>query len=142
MNLEKFRSRIQKRLTVMMILVGAFVVLCLIAGNMGTHPSASMLMGMGTGGGLMALVVVIQQSKTLKDEKKLRQLYIQEHDERMIAIRQKAGYPMVIILSVGVAAAAVVAGCFNEVVMETLLTVAVVQLLVSLGLKIWYTKTM
>lgn len=142
MNLEKFRSRIQKRLTVMMILVGAFVALCLIAGNMGTHPSASMLMGMGTGGGLMALVVVIQQSKTLKDEKKLRQLYIQEHDERMIAIRQKAGYPMVIILSAGVAAAAVVAGCFNEVVMETLLTVAVVQLLVSLGLKIWYTKTM
>lgn len=142
MNLEKFRSRIQKRLTVMMILVGAFVALCLIAGNMGTHPSASMLMGMGTGGGLMALVVVIQQSKTLKDEKKLRQLYIQEYDERMIAIRQKAGYPMVIILSVGVAAAAVVAGCFNEVVMETLLTVAVVQLLVSLGLKIWYTKTM
>ena len=142
MNLEKFRSRIQKRLTVMMILVGAFVALCLIAGNMGTHPSASMLMGMGTGGGLMALVVVIQQSKTLKDEKKLRQLYIQEHDERMIAIRQKAGYPMVIILSVGVAAAAVVAGCFNEIVMETLLTVAVVQLLVSLGLKIWYTKTM
>ena len=142
MNLEKFRSRIQKRLTVMMILVGAFVALCLIAGNMGTHPSASMLMGMGTGGGLMALVVVIQQSKTLKDEKKLRQLYIQEYDERMIAIRQKAGDPMVVSLSVGVAAAAVVAGCFNEVVMETLLTVAVVQLLVSLGLKIWYTKTM
>lgn len=81
----------------------------------------------------------MQQSKALRDEKKLRQLYIQEHDERMIAIRQKAGYPMVVILSVGVAAAAVVAGCFNELVMETLLTVAVVQLLVSMGLKIWYT---
>lgn len=52
MNLEKFRRKVQKRLRVMMILSGAFVALCLIAGKQGTHPSASLLMGMGTGGGL------------------------------------------------------------------------------------------
>ena len=107
MNLEQYRKKVQKRLTVMKILVGAYMMLMLTGGLLGKHPSASMLMGMGTGGGLVALVVIIQQSKALKDEKKLRQLYIQEHDERMMAIRQKAGYPVVVYLSLAVAAAAI-----------------------------------
>ena len=132
----------QKRLQVMMFLVGVFVAASLIGGRLGTHPSASMLMGAGTGGDLVALVIIIQQSKALKDDAKLRQLYIQEHDERMIAIRQKAGYPVAVFLSVGVAAAALIAGCFDEKVMMVLLIVALVQMLVCLGLKWWYSKTM
>lgn len=142
MNLDKYRKMVQKRLLVMEILVGIFVVLMLVGGSLGQHPSAGMLMGMGTGGGLVAIVVIIQQSKALKDEKKLRQLYIQEYDERMIAIRQKAGYPVVVYLSLAVAAAAMIAGCFNVTVMLTLMVVALGQLLVCVVIKFWCMRHM
>lgn len=142
MNLDKYRKMVQKRLLVMEILVGIFVVLMLVGGRLGQHPSAGMLMGMGTGGGLVAIVVIIQQSKALKDEKKLRQLYIQEHDERMIAIRQKAGFPLVVYLSVAVAAVAMIAGCFDEKIMWVLMCVAFVQLLVCMVIKFWCMRRM
>jgi len=142
MNLDKYRKTVQKRLVVMESLVGAFIVLLLAGGMLGKHPSASMLMGMGIGGGLVALVVIIQQSKALKDEKKLRQLYIQEHDERMMDIRQKAGYPVVVYLSLAVAAAAIIAGCFSETVMLTLMAVALLQLLVCMAIKFWCMRHM
>lgn len=142
MNLEQYRKKVQKRLTVMKILVGAYMLLMLTGGLLGNHPSASMLVGMGTGGDLVALKVIIQQSKALRDEKKLRQLYIQEHDERMMAIRQKAGYPVLVYLSLAVTAAALIAGCFNETVMLTLIAVAMLQLLLCVTIKFWCMRHM
>lgn len=142
MNLEQYRKKVQMRLTVMKILVGVYMVLMLTGGLLGNHPSASMLVGMGTAGGLVALKVIIQQSKALRDEKKLRQLYIQEHDERMMAIRQKAGYPVLVYLSLAVTAAALIAGFFNETVMLTLIAVAMLQLLLCLAIKFWCMRHM
>ena len=74
----------------------------------------------------------------LKDEAKLRLLYNEENDERMKLIRAKAGVPMVLILSMALVLASMFIGYWNETAFVVLIGVALFQLLVSLGVKLYY----
>lgn len=89
--------------------------------------------------GSLALVFWLMKYRTaLKDEAKLRLLYNEEKDERMSAIRAKAGIPMVLILSMTLVLGGMIIGYFNETVFVVLIGVALFQLLVSLGVKLYY----
>lgn len=143
MNLEAYRAKVQRRLVLMRVMVVLFLIVLLVVPRLtGETEFSSFASGGSVGGGLVALVALFQQSKALKDDKKLRQLYIAEHDERLQAIRAKAGQPMVLYLSAGMAMTAAVLFFFNVTVAATLALAAAAQSLVSLAVKLYCMKTM
>lgn len=149
MNPTAYKKTVEKRLNLMCILVACFLIIMAATNYFVDLPEddprnfiPGMLAGMGCGGSIVALFIIMQQSKALKDEEKLRQLYIEEHDERHRMIMQKAGQPMVIYLSLGLVAAGLIAGFFNITITITLTAAAICQLLVSNVLKFIYCKKM
>ena len=80
--------------------------------------------------------------KALKDDTALRRLYNQEHDERMQAIRARAGIPVTLFMGVALMGAGLVATFFNMTVSLTLVAAGLVELLVSLAIKFWCMRTM
>ena len=102
MNLTAYKKTVEKRLNLMRILVALFLVIMAAVNIFVELPEddprnfiSGMLIGMGCGGSIVTLFAIMQQSKALKDENKLRQMYIEEHDERHRMIMQKAGLPLV-----------------------------------------------
>jgi hypothetical protein len=85
---------------------------------------------------------IIKLSLAINDETKLKVLYNKEHDERLKAIRNKAGAPMIVVTSVLMVLAAIVAGYFNIVVFYTLVIAVAAQLSVSAIVKLYCMKTM
>lgn len=143
MNLETYRKKVQRRLVWMRLLAVIFVVAELVGSRFVPDGNASnYVWGLCVGGGFVALVALFQQSKALKDDEKLRKMYIEEHDERQMAIRAKAGQPMVFFLSMGLVMIAAVVFFFNEVVAATLALAAAAQCLVSLVVKLVCMKRM
>lgn len=98
--------------------------------------------GLILGIGLLTLRQTIKLSIVVKDEKKLKMLYNEEQDERLKSIRSKAGMPMLMITSVMMLIAAIIAGYFNVVVFYTLIIAAIVQLSIGTIIKLYYMKTM
>lgn len=86
------------------------------------------------------LFVSIKYKKMLNNEQQLQDLYNSEHDERKILIRQKAGFPVIWILSMTILLGAIIAGYFNVIVFCTLLFVAIAQLIICALLKLFYSK--
>ncbi len=149
--MEKFKQSIKRRITLLSIMVLVFMALgiqgYLMSGN---TESASMSdgivsgfqLGLIFGIGIRALIEIITLSRAMKDEKKIKILYNKENDERMKTIRSKAGMPMVMITSVMMLTAAIVAGYFNIVVFYTLVIAAMVQLTIGASIKLYLMKTM
>ena len=143
MNLEAYRKKVQRRLVIVRVLALIFIVVELTVSRWIAESNATnFIWGGCIGGAFVALVVLAQQRKALQDDEKLRKLYIEEHDERKQAIRAKAGLPMVVYLSLGMAMTAAVVFFFNETVAITLALAAVAQMLVSLMVKLVCMKRM
>lgn len=83
---------------------------------------------------------VIKINKARDDYSLLRQMYIEENDERQILIRLKSGYPILTNLSLAIFLFAILAGFINKAVFITLLSVGVIQLLVSKAIKLYWTR--
>lgn len=98
--------------------------------------------GFASAGSIVLVFFIVRYSKAVKNEEKLRILYNQEHDERMSAIRSKAGAPMVVILSLLLVFAGMIAGYFNKTVFYVLICAALGQLLISLVVKFYYKMKM
>ena len=102
----------------------------------------SFQVGVGASGIIILAETLFRYRRALKDEEKLRLLYNQENDERMKAIRAKAGVPMVLVLSLALVLGGMVIGYWNETIFVVLICVALFQLLVSLGVKLYYKMKM
>ncbi|MDW7660777.1 MAG: hypothetical protein SCL54_05030 [Bacillota bacterium] len=149
--MEKFKQSIKRRIMLLSILV----IICLALGIQnfvmtGTTENGSMSDGIVSGFqfglifgiGIRAMIEIIMLTKAMKDDKKIKLLYNKENDERMKVIRSKAGMPMVMITSVMMLTAAIVAGYFNIVVFYTLVIAAMVQLTIGATIKLYLMKTM
>lgn len=98
----------------------------------------------GASCGLAAVMLfgVIRNIRAMKDEKKLKKLYVKEHDERNIQIQILArNTAMQILLLVGLAAT-VIAGYFSMTVSTTILICILVSSSTSLLLVGYYNKKM
>ena len=96
----------------------------------------------GASMGILGLILfgLVRNSQALKDEKKLKKLYIKEHDERTIQIWTAArAEAMRLFLLIGLAAA-VIAGYFSIAVSLTILVCIVSLSLLGVGFKIYYSK--
>ncbi len=141
----------QKKLKFRMLLFGILILFCLVIilinqlGTALTYTEClaySFQRGFSAAGILVLVIWMIKYRAALKDEAKLRLLYNQENDERMQAIRAKAGIPMVLILSLALVLGGMVIGYWNETVFVVLIGVALFQLLVSLCVKVYYRNKM
>ena len=91
---------------------------------------------------ILLAVMIIRYNRALGDERHLQLLYNREHDERMRLIRQKAGMPILMVTSLGMVVAGVVAGYFNAVVFMTLIGAALIQLVVAVAVKLYYVRVL
>ena len=145
--MDQFKKKLKTRITLLCAVLLLFVAILLY------HPfgassalkrslAFSFQCGFSAAGSLALVFWLMKTRRALKDEAKLRLLYNEENDERMSAIRAKAGIPIVLILSMMLVLAGMVIGYFNETVFVVLICVALFQLLVSLGVKIYYVRKM
>lgn len=96
--------------------------------------------GISCGVFALLLVVLIRNRRALKDEKKLKALYVKEHDERTIQIQALArSTAMQCLLWLGLVGTAV-AGYFNFTASITILCCTFVSSSVSLFLMNYYSK--
>lgn len=146
MNLDQYRSKIRRRMNAFR--AGWLFYLLLMASTrfapaaVTEHPAYAGIMGFLAGGLLVGIFGMAKFHRALKDEAALRRLYNQEHDERMQAIRAKAGIPVTLLMGVGLMTAGLVATFFDMTVALTLVAAGLVELLVTLALKAWYSRTM
>lgn len=98
--------------------------------------------GLTLGLGVSALPLIIRYKKALESEEKLQLLFNKENDERMKAIKSKAGMPMLLITSFIMIIIAVVIGYFDVVVFYTLIVAALCQLVAACIVKFIYMRLM
>lgn len=149
--MEKFKSKVKRRIilfsgmTLITALLGVysfFVVGSPEKGSMSDGIILGFQFGIIFGIGMLSLLQIIKLGMVIKDDKKLKMLYNQEHDERLKTIRSKAGIPMLMITSELMLIAAIISGYFNIVVFYTLVIAAIIQLSIGVILKLYYLKTM
>lgn len=90
----------------------------------------------------VVLTNLIKYQKALKNSEKAQNLYIEETDERTKAIRAKAGMPLLPICSLLMITASMIVGYFSNAAFISLVIAALVQLLISGFIKIYYQKNM
>lgn len=91
---------------------------------------------------LLCVYLIFRYSQCIKDDKKLKLLYNNEHDERMKMIKSKAGLPMIQITSIIMVVCGVIAGYFSDIIFMTLIIAALIQMIICKVVKIVCTKTM
>lgn len=96
------------------------------------------LSGFMAGLSILLAVVLLRYNRAMSDSRRMKEAYIKENDERLILVRQKSGAPILIITSVIMMLAGVLAGCFNSTVFCTLVAAAICQLLLCVVLKFYY----
>ena len=141
--MELFKKKIKARIILLCTVLLLFVAI-LLYNQFGASDALkdslafSFQCGFSAAGSIVLVFWLMKYRGALKDEAKLRLLYNEEKDERMSAIRAKAGIPMVLILSMALVLGGMIIGYFNETVFVVLIGVALFQLLVSLGVKLYY----
>lgn len=91
---------------------------------------------------ILSVIQIIRYGAALRDDLKLALLQNSETDERMKAIRAKAGQPFVLIVSLITLIASIIIGYFYPVAFYTLVAVVAFQNIVSGIIKITYMKKM
>lgn len=98
--------------------------------------------GAVTACGLMAAILIFRYRITLKNEKKLKLEFNKENDERRKAIRAKAGLPIILVTSVLMIIAGVIAAYFNSAIFIALIVAAICQMMISGIVKMIYMRKM
>lgn len=98
--------------------------------------------GILTSGIVMSVIIVIRYSRIIKDDTKLKMEYNRENDERMKAIRSKAGMPMIMFTSVGMIIAGILLSYYDPFIFKVLSMAAACQLTAAVIAKAYYTRTM
>ena len=97
-----------------------------------------MTMGMSAGIMIVLIVFLVRNILALKDEKRLKKLYVEANDEREIQIWTAArSTAMQIFLMFGVVAA-IVAGYFSMTVSITIIACMFIQSMIGMGCSMYY----
>jgi len=132
----------------MFSIIMLFCVVILLINQFGTietqteSMAISFQVGFAASGCIILAIWLLKYRRALSDEGKLRLLYNQENDERMKAIRAKAGVPMVLILSLALVLGGMVIGYWNETIFAVLIGVALFQLTACMLVKFYYMQKM
>lgn len=144
--MERYKKTLKTRIALFRIVILLNVILSVSLRFMDTKgkiPNAvrnitDFQTGFMLGLAIVSLFILIKYCKLLKNERMLKEAYLKETDERMILIRSKAGMPALLITSVIMISAGIIAGYFNIIVFYSLLATGVCQLLLGVSLKFYY----
>lgn len=145
-NLQNYRKEIARRISLLVV----FCVIALLAIVLGAvflkdiSPSKAdttdYVLGFFTGIELVCLFYMGCLIRAYRDEKYLKEMYTKETDEREILIRMKSGKEIVPILSFVIAVIACVMSYLNYEVFIALTAVAIAQIIITVILKIYWSK--
>ena len=145
-NLQNYRKEIARRISLLVV----FCVTALLAIVLGAvflkdiSPSKAdttdYVLGFFTGIELVCVFYMGCLIRAYRDEKYLKEMYTKETDEREILIRMKSGKNIVPILSLVIAVIACVMSYVNYEVFIALTAVAIGQIIITLILKIYWSK--
>lgn len=145
-NLQNYRKEVARRISLLVV----FCITALLAIVLGAvflkdiSPSKAdttdYVLGFFTGIELVCLFYMGCLIRAYRDEKYLKEMYTKETDEREILIRMKSGKDIVPILSFVIAVIACVMSYINFEVFIALTAVAIAQIIITLILKIYWSK--
>ena len=145
-NLQNYRKEIARRISLLVV----FCVIALLAIVLGadflkdisleTTDRTDYVLGFFTGIELVCIFYMGCLIRAYRDEKYLKEMYTKETDEREILIRMKSGKDIVPILSFVIAVIACVMSYVNYEVFIALTAVAIAQIIITLILKIYWSK--
>ena len=145
-NLQNYRKEIARRISLLVV----FCVIALLAIVLGadflkdispnTTDRTDYVLGFFTGIELVCVFYMGCLIRAYRDEKYLKEMYTKETDEREILIRMKSGKNIVPILSLAIAVIACVMSYVNYEVFIALTAVAIAQIIITLILKIYWSK--
>ncbi|MDO5037867.1 MAG: hypothetical protein Q4E37_06180 [Tissierellia bacterium] len=143
-DLANYKKEIHRRIGVLVVLV-VLALLALLFSNFylkkifpDQEGVNDFVVGFFTGLELIPLVYMGVLGRALKDEDRLKKMYLKETDEREILIRMKSGVALVPFLSMVLVVASLVVAYISYAAFVTLMVVALIQILVSLGLKVYW----
>ena len=144
---KEVRGRMWQTLVITVVLVALLIVVCsgVIPMRNGDQRAADFLAGFQVGL-LITLTVaevyyLMRYVTALSDDKKLKKLYYEEHDERKLYIEQISGQKSQHITIVILIVAAVLVGYYSIEAFVALVAAVAVTGLVGIGVKIYYEKT-
>ncbi len=144
--MEVYRSKLKRRILLLSILVLFSAVLGVYDVFFQTDISKSGIFcfqcGLTTAIAIIAAIQIMRFKGVLSNDEKLKVQFNKENDERLRAIKAKAGMPMLMVTSIMIIVAAIIAGYFNTVIFITLVSVALFQLIFGLLVKLLYMKKM
>lgn len=146
MNLDTYSGQLKSREKIYKLYIGLTLIFIFIGERLLKDKFAyndfifGFIYGLVIGMELFCVGKVIKINKARDDYSLLRQMYIEENDERQILIRLKSGNPILVNLSLAIFLFAILAGFINKAVFVTLLSVGVFQLLVSKAIKLYWTR--
>ena len=145
-NLQNYRKEIARRISLLVV----FCITALLAIVLGAvflkdiSPSKAdttdYVLGFFTGIELVCVFYMGCLIRAYRDEKYLKEMYTKETDEREILIRMKSGKNIVPILSFVIAVIACVMSYVNYEVFIALTSVAIAQIIITVILKIYWSK--
>ena len=143
--MEKYKRTINNRIYLLALVVLIAVALGIFDAFFATSEIKSSIIfsfqcGLTSAMGLISLALIAHYRIALSNEKSIKMLFNKENDERMKAIKYKAGMPMLLITSVLMIIAAVIIGYFNVTVFYTLLAASLCQLALSCIVKFVYMR--
>lgn len=145
-NLQNYRKEIARRISLLVV----FCVTALLAIVLGadflkdisleTTDRTDYVLGFFTGIELVCVFYMGCLIRAYRDEKYLKEMYTKETDERERLIRMKSGKDIVPILSLVIAVIACVMSYVNYEVFIALTAVSIAQIIITLILKIYWSK--
>ena len=139
--MEEFRNKIRKKTGVYILLsvislTGVVLLTVFGKNNYGFNATS------GFFGGLLgvSLVNIIQSKKALKDEKRLKELYIRKNDERNIRIERETSATMFNVVLIGLSTATIVSNFFSTTISSTLSVCLAFILVVYAAVSVYYNK--
>lgn len=146
MNVEAYRRTIRRRMRVMSILGVAYGAAMIAVHTFWARESMTyagdFLVGIASGLIVCAALILPRYAKALRDEKALLRLWNQEHDERLRAIKARAGAPMILYTSAAMIAVGLLICPWSATACLTLIAAASAQLVASAAVKLICMRTM
>lgn len=148
--MENFKNKIKSRRNLLIYLGLIFTIFVLITGVWGYNNSiinndehlGSFLQGASAGAFAGCLLVILKTifkyNSILKDENKLKLMYIEENDEREILIRDKMGRSSSYIVFGGTVVCAIVTSYIDTTISLTLFLLIVFMVIVKVITKFYY----
>jgi hypothetical protein len=142
--MDKFKRKIRVRIiwmsAVLICIAFVYIALALAKDNLPVIPDfiRGFHTGVFTGIEIMILLVIVKYIASVRKEESLKKLFIEENDERKMAIMQKSGAWGMTACILGLAGATVVSGFFDQTVFFSLLGALIYTAAVKGILKIYY----